>query len=278
MRVLPFLGACALFPTLVCAKPVQLAQTYEDQLVDNFLVSEKLDGIRAIWDGEVLKTRNGHLINAPSWFTHGWPDVWLDGELWAGRNQFSLVQKTVLDYQPNHDDWRKLQYYVFDAPGYSGEFAARADFYHTLLSDQTSTYLKGVEQRSVDSNEDLYAWLDRVVDTGGEGLMLHRKDARFQDGRSDALLKLKPYMDSEAQVIGYTPGKGKYQGLVGALEVRLADGKEFRIGSGLTDEQRAAPPAVGAFVTYKYQGFTVTGLPRFATFVRERKGMRAFSE
>lgn len=277
MRVLPILGACALLPTLVNATPVQLAQIYEDEPVRAFLVSEKLDGVRAIWDGEQLKTRNGHLIHTPAWFTHDWPDVWLDGELWAGRDQFPLVQRTVLDDQPNPVDWKRIHYYVFDAPDFAGTFAARADFYTALIGERSLPFLKAVEQHSVASNEALYARLDSVVAAGGEGLMLHRKDARFKDGRSDALLKLKPYMDSEAKVIGYTPGKGKYEGLVGALVVKLANGKELRIGSGLSDQQRAHPPAIGAFVTYQYQGFTVTGLPRFATFVREREGMKAFS-
>lgn len=271
MRLRALLGAYALMSPITFAAPVQLANTYDDEQAQAYLVSEKLDGIRAIWDGSTLTTRNGHPIVAPDWFTKGWPEAWLDGELWAGRNRFSLVQQTVLDQKPNHSDWRHIHYYVFDAPDLVREFSVRAEFYQTLVTQLSLPHLKAVKQREIESNAELYAWLDDVVAHGGEGLMLHRKDAKFRDGRSDALLKLKPYMDKEAKVIGYTEGKGKYEGMVGALVVELADGRQFRLGSGLSDQERASPPPIGAFVTFKYQGLTVSGLPRFATFVRVRR-------
>ncbi|CAM5225563.1 ATP-dependent DNA ligase [Alishewanella longhuensis] len=101
--------------------------------------------------------------------------------------------------------------------------------------------------------------------------MLHHQDARYKTGRSADLLKLKSYQDTEAIVIGYRPGKGKYQGRVGALIVRTPEGKEFAIGSGLTDVLRQTPPEIGTVITYRYNGYTNNGIPRFARFLRVRE-------
>ena len=101
--------------------------------------------------------------------------------------------------------------------------------------------------------------------------MLHHRQAAYRSGRSGDLLKLKRFDDAEAVVLGYKPGKGKYQGMVGSLKVRSEDGREFYIGSGLKDAQRREPPALGNVVTYRFQGLTDNGLPRFPVFLRERK-------
>jgi DNA ligase-1 len=113
--------------------------------------------------------------------------------------------------------------------------------------------------------------LDAVVRAGGEGLMLHRADAPYVTGRSDALLKLKPWQDAEAIVVGYTPGKGKYQGMTGALDMEMPDGKRFRIGSGLSDALRRQPPPLGTRITYRYQQLTKNGVPRFPRYLRVRE-------
>lgn len=113
--------------------------------------------------------------------------------------------------------------------------------------------------------------LEEIVRAGGEGLMLHRADAPYVTGRNDALLKLKPLEDAEATVIGYVPGKGKYTGKMGALQVETADGKRFNIGTGFTDAVRANPPAIGTVITFTYRGLTKNGLPRFASYLRVRE-------
>ena len=134
----------------------------------------------------------------------------------------------------------------------------------------TTPYLEVIEQFRVDSNKALMQKLDDIAGQGGEGLMLHRQNAFYHSGRSDDLLKVKPFEDAEAIVIGYKPGKGKNTGLMGAIKVRMDNGKEFYIGSGFTQQQRKNPPLIGSLVTYRYQGFTQAGIPRFAVFVRQR--------
>ena len=50
----------------------------------------------------------------------------------------------------------------------------------------------------------------------------------------------------------------------------MDDGTRFAIGSGLSDELRRHPPAIGARITFKYYGLTVNGKPRFPVYWRER--------
>lgn len=100
--------------------------------------------------------------------------------------------------------------------------------------------------------------------------MLRRDDAPYRSGRSDDLLKLKSFEDAEARVIGHLPGRGKYAGQTGALLVETPSGQRFRLGSGLPDALRRAPPPIGSVVTYRHNGTHASGLPRFARFWRVR--------
>lgn len=242
------------------------------QPVDEYWISEKLDGVRARWDGQRLWTRSGHPVHAPAWFTAGWPRVPMDGELWLGRGRFD--EASVLVRHPPDDDapWRKLRYLVFDLPGHGGPFEARVLAMRELLDGRSGLpWLRPVAQSRVADRDQLQACLRAVLDAGGEGLMLHHRDARYAPGRSDHLRKLKPHDDAEARVVAHLPGKGKYAGMVGSLLVEREDGARFRLGSGLSDADRARPPAIGSLVTYRYNGLTPNGLPRFARFLRVRE-------
>lgn len=238
----------------------------------DFWVSEKLDGVRAHWDGRRLRFRSGATIQAPAWFTAALPPRPLDGELWLGRGRFEDLSGLVRREQPDEVKWREVRYMVFDLPGESGIFGERVVRMRALAADavRKTPWLQAVEQFRVRDRAELAVRLDRVVAGGGEGLMLHRADARWEAGRSDALLKLTPWLDAEARVVAHLPGKGRLQGRVGALEVEAADGRRFRIGSGLTDADRSNPPRIGAEVTYRYRELTGQGLPRFPIFLRER--------
>ena len=133
------------------------------------------------------------------------------------------------------------------------------------------SWVQAVEQRKLASDAELQQWLAQVVKGGGEGLMLHKGSAPYRSGRSDDLLKLKPFEDAEARVIGYKPGRGQWEGMTGSLLVQSPDGRQFALGSGLTAELRKSPPALGSWVTYRYQGLhEKSGLPRFARFMRVR--------
>lgn len=251
--------------------PLMLATSYEAGVdVSDYWVSEKLDGVRGHWDGHELRTRGGYPVDAPSWFTRGWPAVPMDGELWLGRGRFDEVSGLVRAVVPDEERWREVRFMVFDLPGHGGTFEARVMRMRSLLATAGIAWLQPVAQRPGEDAAGLDARLEAIVAAGGEGLMLHHRDARYRIGRSEDLLKYKPYDDAEARVVGHTAGQGKYAGMLGALIVERPDGMRFRLGSGFTDAQRAKPPAVGSHVTYRYNGLTSNGVPRFARFLRVR--------
>lgn len=254
------------------APSVLLANVYEAEKVNvsDYLVSEKYDGVRAIWTGSQLVTRNGNPIYAPKWFTAPLPDVWLDGELWTKRQDFANLSGIVRKVTPVESEWQTVSYMIFDMPDATKPFSQRFENYARLVSQLNSEHIKAVEQKHFNENTHLSLFMDELIAQGAEGVMLHLASAKHSAGRSDALLKLKPYLDAEAVVVGYIAGKGKYKNMLGALKVRNSDGLEFKIGSGLTDQQRTSPPAIGSTITYKYHGFTKNGLPRFASFLHER--------
>lgn len=267
----------ALSPLAIAAPTppsVMLATSYEASTdVSEYWVSEKLDGVRGHWDGAALITRGGHPVHPPDWFTAGWPDVPMDGELWIGRGRFAQVSGIVRTEQPDDEAWRRIRFMVFDLPAHSGPFGERVRRMRALLDEAGISWLRPIRQFRVRDAAELDARLEQVVAAGGEGLMLHRDDARYASGRSDALLKYKPHTDAEARVMGHTPGRGKYEGMLGALIVERPDGLRFRIGTGFTDAERADPPPIGSWVTYRHNGLTSGGIPRFARFLRIRHRM-----
>lgn len=233
-----------------------------------YLVSEKLDGVRALWDGTTLRFRSGRVVAAPAWFLAALPKTPLDGELWMGRRRFDELSGAVRRTEPVDAEWRRITYRVFELPAGEGTFEQRAGQLKTLVSD----IVVPVEQQRFNSNAELRVKLKQVVDAGGEGLMLHRADAPVASGRSDLLLKLKPLADAEAVVVGHEPGKGRFAGQLGALELQTPDGVRFKLGTGFTEAQRRDPPPIGATVTYRYRDVTPAGKPRFASFLRVSEG------
>lgn len=257
----------------IAAPPFEpaLAKHYREGLaLERYWVSEKYDGVRALWDGQRLYSRQGIPIAAPRWFTQDWPPFALDGELWAGRGRFEITQSTVAQGNAGDARWSALRFMVFDSPRSDGDFSGRMGALSAWLTTQPSPYIEAVTQWRVFSHEELMGQLRAMSAKGAEGLMLHREDAPYRGGRSDDLLKLKLHDDAEAVVIAHLPGKGKYQGMTGALKVRAADGRVFQLGSGLSDAQRRDPPPIGSTVTYRFNGLHPSGLPRFARLWRVR--------
>lgn len=250
---------------------ILLAQVYQRGIaVEHYLVSEKYDGVRALWDGKTLRTRAGNVIAAPAWFTEHFPDTPLDGELWLARGQFDALSGAVRKAVPVDDEWREISYLIFELPKAPGTFAARVQRINAIVEQAHVPHLKAVTQFRVKNEAALQQKLKQVVASGGEGLMLHRADAPYLTGRSDVLLKLKLHLDAEATVIGHTAGRGKYQGKLGALVMETPEGLRFKLGTGFTDAQRENPPKIGSVVTYTYRDKTKLGKPKFASFLRVR--------
>lgn len=238
--------------------------------VQAYWVSEKYDGVRALWDGRQLVSRQGLPIRAPAWFTAGWPATPLDGELWAGRGRFATAQAAAAQGTPQDAQWRALRYMVFDQPAQPGGFGERLPQLRRTVAAIAQPWVQAAPQWRVASHAALMKQLHEHEKAGAEGLMLRRDDAPYRGGRSDDLLKLKSFEDAEGLVVGHVPGRGKYAGQTGALLVQMPDGQRFRLGSGLSDALRRTPPPVGTVVTYRYNGLHASGLPRFARFWRVR--------
>ena len=272
--------AIAAFPALPAlaadAPALLLAQVYRPGLpLQDYWVSEKYDGVRGFWDGRTLRTRGGETVRAPAWFTAGWPEVPMDGELWAGRGRFSHAQSTTRQQQPGDVAWRQIRFMVFDLPGDKGTFDQRLPALNALVESLGQPWVQAVPQRRVANDAALQALLHRTVRAGGEGLMLHRGASLYRAGRSDDLIKVKTHEDTEARVVAHLPGKGRHAGRLGALLVETPSGQRFRLGAGFSDADRERPPPVGSWVTYRFRGTHDGGLPRFASFVRKREDMPA---
>lgn len=235
-----------------------------------WLVSEKYDGVRAYWDGRALRFRSGLPITAPDWFTQRLPPMPLDGELWLERGRFEALSGIVRRSVPDDAAWRSLRYMLFELPGGEGGFAQRATRLQQLARTAGWPQLVAVQQSRLPSTQALQQRLDEVLAAGGEGLMLHRADAPYHSGRSPALLKLKPLQDAEGVVIGHVAGRGRHVGRLGALRLRTDQGVDFLLGTGMSDAERATPPALGSQVSFRHRGFTADGVPRFASFLRLR--------
>lgn len=281
-RIAPCLRAVALALALAsglpsalaapAAPPLLLAEVLRgDVALADYWVSEKLDGARALWDGQSLRFRSGRPVPAPEWFVAGLPPEPLDGELWLGRGRFAELSGIVRRQQPRDDEWRQVRFMVFEQPDGAGSFTERAERLKAIVARAGVPWLQVVEQFRVADRAALQARLDAVVAGGGEGLMLHRADAPYVTGRSDALLKLKPRLDAEATVLAHLPGRGRLAGMMGALLVETPSGVRFQLGTGFTDAERREPPPVGAQVTFVYRELTRDGVPRFASYWRRRE-------
>ncbi len=259
------------WPLFAKSKDVLLAQDYKPGIdVSLYLISEKLDGVRALWDGKSLRFRSGQAISAPAWFTAKLPATLLDGELWLARGKFDALSGMVRKLQPVDSEWQQIKYMVFELPAGDGTFEKRSEKLSALVKQTAWPQLQRIEQFKVADEKTLQAKLKQITAQGGEGLMLHLASAAVTTGRSPVLLKLKPVSDAEGIVTAHIPGKGKYQGMLGALQIKTEDGHSVKIGTGFTDEQRKTPPPIGSTITFSYRDTTPSGKPRFAAFLRVR--------
>lgn len=239
-------------------------------------MSEKLDGVRAYWDGQKFISRQGNVYMAPDWFIQGLPtNIHLDGELWLARKAFQRAV-SIVRRQDRNAQWKEITFLVFDAPLCEGLFEERVAFVKTTLENLKPAYARIVEHQQCTSHEHLLSELTRIEGLGGEGMMLRKPQSRYERGRSSTLLKVKTFHDAEATVIAHLPGTGKHKGRLGALSVQLPDGKSFSVGTGFSDHERETPPAIGSIITFRYQELSDGGIPRFPAYVRARTDIDKF--
>jgi DNA ligase-1 len=250
--------------------PLLLAESWaSDRDLAGWWMSEKLDGVRAYWDGKQFLSRQGNVYHAPEWFVAGLPDVALDGELWIGRKKFQRTT-SIVRRQDKSELWKEVTFVVFDAPAMPALFEERLAFFTDHLDRHAPAHARALGHELCQSLDHLRQELARVEALGGEGLMLRQPRSRYEVGRSTTLLKVKSFHDAEARVIGHLQGRGKHKGRLGALEVELPDGTRFSVGTGFSDAERASPPPVGSVITFRYQELSEGGVPRFPSYVGVR--------
>ena len=254
------------FTSTAQAEALLLAQEYLQQDVRGWAMSEKLDGVRAFWNGKQLLSRNGYAFTPSPGFTRDFPPFALDGELYSSREQFERISAAV---RSSKGDWSTLKLHVFDVPHAQGNLYQRLAVLQEWLKAHPQANIVCIAQHEVRNFAQVQAFLRQIEAGGGEGVMLRDPNAGYAAGRSNQLLKLKSHQDAECTVTAHHAGKGKYTGKLGAFTCRNEYG-EFRIGSGLSDADRGNPPPVGTVITYRYRGFTAKSLPRFPTYVRVR--------
>lgn len=262
----------SLLPLFISALDLMGLNQYRSQNITGWLMSEKLDGVRAYWDGKQLFSRGGLKLAIPSKLSELLPDFALDGELFAGNGRFAYTQSVVMDRTPKLSEWEHIGYFIFDVPTAKGGLLARLKTLQDYLvqNPQASKFIKIIEQKSIKSQDELQSFLKAVVDNGGEGVVIREPNAAYIPGKSEFNLKYKPFTDAECKVVAHHEGSGRLKGMLGSLSCQTSDGKIFKIGSGFSDEERKNPPKIGQSITYKFQGLTKNGLPRFPVFLRLR--------
>lgn len=242
-------------------KPM-LARHYDDYFPDpcGWWLSQKYDGCRAIWNGTDFVSRNGKVFPAPDYMKRQMPDTILDGELFCGRGQFQTTISKV-----KRGEWLNIDYKVFDVIE-DAPFEARQA---TLKALELPCWCEVVEQVECLSEEHLDEFEESILKQGGEGVIIRKPGSMYQHKRSEDMLKIKRFQSSEAEVIGYEEGKGRNAGRVGALVAKFC-GEVFKLGSGLDDDSRENPPAIGSIVTFSFFNLTDAGKPRHPVFIGVR--------
>ncbi len=251
---------------LFAAKPnLLLLKVYKDQNISGWVMSEKLDGIRAFWDGKHLISRGGKIIHAPKWFIKNYPPFAIDGELWTKRGDFENISSIVRDRVPSQN-WHEIKHYIFEVPNAAGGLFERL----AKVKPYEGKNIRIIPQKYVKSKEDLQKFLKSIEKLGGEGVVVRDPNAAYINKRTSKALKVKSFYDTECEVVKILKGKGKYSDKMGSVECKLPNATLFKIGSGFSDAQRSNPPKVGDIITFKYKEMTKYGKPRFPIFLRVR--------
>lgn len=248
-----------------------LAKKYEGQRLDTTVfVTEKLDGNRCVarHDGEKwgFTSRSGKPMHVNFDMTGIDTDFIYDGEVMStpqtalSRARYTAVIAN-LDLTEFSYDTKDSQLMFNTTSGLINRYGSKKGLvynvfdiisdlpYHErreLLESIDTSYTTDVRILPVlytgTDNIIVNSLLDAIVQMGGEGVMLNMNDRKYENRRSDALLKYKLVQYMDLIVLDIRPGTGKYEGQVGALEcyIKTEDGKMIMcdVGTGLSDAQR----------------------------------------
>jgi DNA ligase len=244
-------------------------KVYHDDLnVTGWVMSEKLDGVRAYWNGKQLISRSGKVFNPPQSFTQGFPSFALDGEIWSRRGEFEHIV-SIVNSKGSNEGWAELSYNIFEVPHQKGGLLQRLNILEEYLHTDIADKLSILKQTKIKNAQQVKLFFDKVIAGGGEGIVLRDPDEPYYTGRTSSALKHKPFTDAECKITAVIEGKGKFSGQLGAVKCDYK-GKIIKIGSGFTSEQRKNSFDIGTVVSFKYYGLTHLGNPKYPVFLRVR--------
>lgn len=258
---------------------VLLAKPFNPEKTDptGYWLSEKKDGVRVYWNGEAFYSRVGNRFHVPEYFKQCFPkDCHLDGEFFTKRNDFANIVSIVRSF--DGDDvgvnseakakWDSVKFCAFDIPSMTNDmFEIRYDALQTLAQKLDPNRFQIVDQVLCTGMTHLQEFMKQITDSGGEGVMLRKAGSLYERKRSSTLLKLKDFYEMDVLVMKHETGKGKHKGVLGALWVQTFDGINFKVGTGLSDEERKSPPAIHSVINVKYtEIIRKSGKPRFPVF------------
>ena len=153
-----------------------------------------------------------------------------------------------------------------------------------------SEYIKVVKSLglyTVDS-PNLYELLDKVVNEGGEGLMLNELYSKYQTKRSTGILKMKKFYTCDLLCTGVEEGEGGFKETLGAIVVNYK-GNEVRVGTGFSQDERGlywSNPdlLIGKIVEIRYfeettneKGTTSLRFPSWISRIRDDKKQESYN-
>lgn len=264
---------------------------YDDEIgiYGSWYMSEKYDGIRAFWTGKELRTRSMRKFTCvPSWFIKKLPrGIPLDGEIIVPNKPFQYFSSLSITKEED-PKWKEVEYKVFDMPIPNVSFEERLNRLRKIKGIDLVEFikLKNIKADFKKVNE----YFRKVVEKGGEGVILIKADSHYLPKRVKHCLKYKKEMSGEAEVIGYCEGFGKYYQKLGKFKCKIPKtGKTFYCGTGLSDELRnmyhfdktvcylidddkphLKAPRIGDIITFNCMEILPSGIPRMSVF----KGIR----
>jgi len=260
-------------PTFGSHGTITTASKWESEDPKGWFISEKLGGIRCLWNGLEMWSKNGTQYNIPDYFVEKLPKSPLDGELYMERGTLSkcmmIVKKKSTDPDYNKE-WNNMWFVVYDAPEAEGNFKQRLQKLKNYFEARQETlYVRLHEYTICGGKQDAQKQLEQIEKEGGEGIVLREPNSPYTKGRSKFVLERRSHFESRADVIEHIKGKNKNGAeIVASLRVRTNDGKEFLINRGITDDIRQHPPVVGSQIIYKFSGELDSGKPKAPVFIK----------
>ena len=217
-----------------------LAHSYDDYgskidwVTQRVFVQPKLDGLRAINDGETLMSRNGKPYLASPHILHD-SLVILDGELYNHdlKEDFNKIVSLCKKQKPTDEEIEEskkmVQYWVYDFPQYAHrDFSERYKKLGEFVRDLGNPAIVLVETYEVKSEQEIKDYHAHFIGQGYEGTIV-RIDAPYENKRSKNLLKFKDFIDEEFEIIGYAEGEGGRVGTIGKFWCWLDKTKPYVI-------------------------------------------------